>query len=343
LNNYSFILESKKIKIFLTIILLVVTTCLNAARPQKLRFRTDSTFKIVQFTDLHIVWQDGRSDSAYKCMDQVIRTEKPDFIMLTGDIVFSNPAVDNFRKIINFISSYKTPFGFVFGNHDHQFSATDSVLLCSVKDIPYNMTTTAVGIAGDSNYALPVYSSDGKKVESVIYGLDSHNDSRFGKKLGIKGYDHIYYDQIGWYMNTSKQYAKMNNGTPLPSLMFFHIPIPEYMEAAMDQNASLYGSRREPMCSPRLNSGLYAAMVEMGDVMGIFCGHDHDNDFAVDHYGIMLAYGRFSGGSTSYNHLRGNGARVIEITEGKRTIHSWIRLASGEKQQDTYFPKDYRH
>ena len=74
--------------------------------------------------------------------------------------------------------------------------------------------------------------------------------------------------------------------------------------------------------------------------MGIFVGHDHDNDYAVNWYNILLAYGRFTGGPTEYIHIP-NGARVIELTEGERVISSYIRLTNGEIEQKKVFPKDY--
>ena len=59
----------------------------------------------------------------------------------------------------------------------------------------------------------------------------------------------------------------------------------------------------EKACAPELNTGMFTAMKEAGDVMGMFVGHDHDNDYAVMWKGILLAYGRFTGGNTEYNHL----------------------------------------
>ena len=35
---------------------------------------------------------------------------------------------------------------------------------------------------------------------------------------------------------------------------------------------------------------------------------------------ILLAYGRYTGGNTVYNHLP-NGARIIVLDEGARTFH----------------------
>lgn len=81
----------------------------------------------------------------------------------------------------------------------------------------------------------------------------------------------------------------------------------------------------EEACAPKLNTGMFAAMKESGDVMGIFVGHDHDNDYAVMWKGILLAYGRFTGGNTEYNHLP-NGARIIVLDEGAaRSLPGFVR------------------
>ena len=56
--------------------------------------------------------------------------------------------------------------------------------------------------------------------------------------------------------------------------------------------------------------------------------------------GIVLAYGRFTGGNTEYNHLS-NGARVIVLKEGKRTFTSWIHLKGGELIDKTVYPDSY--
>ena len=54
-------------------------------------------------------------------------------------------------------------------------------------------------------------------------------------------------------------------------------------------------------------------------------GHDHDNDYAVMWKGILLAYGRFTGGNTEYNHLP-NGARIIVLDEGAaRSLPGFVR------------------
>ena len=99
------------------------------------------------------------------------------------------------------------------------------------------------------------------------------------------------------------------------------------------------GTRMEQSYGPKLNTGMFAAMKEMGDVMGTFVGHDHDNDYSVIWNNILLSHGRFTGGNTEYNHLP-NGARVIVLNEGTRTFTSWIRQKGGILNLISY-PSDF--
>ena len=45
--------------------------------------------------------------------------------------------------------------------------------------------------------------------------------------------------------------------------------LPEYNEAAADERALLIGIRKEKACAPVVNSGLFTAMLEAGDVLFI--------------------------------------------------------------------------
>ncbi len=66
-------------------------------------------------------------------------------------------------------------------------------------------------------------------------------------------------------------------------------------------------------------------MKEVGDVVAMFCGHDHVNDFYGHYYGISLYYGRKTGyGGYGPAPLQ-RGARVIEIKETPFQYRSWIR------------------
>lgn len=322
-------------------ILLALALCVGlqfaAAQTSNLKFNKDGKFKIVQFTDVHYIYNDERSAISIERINQVLDEEKPDLVLFTGDVIYGKPAEESMRTVLEQVSKKKLPFAVMFGNHDNEQGLTREELLKIIKSIPYNLTETTPGIAGVTNFILPVRSSDGAKDAAVLYCIDSHSYSQI---KGIGGYDYIKMDQIQWYKDNSKKFTEKNDGVPVPSYAFFHIALPEYNQAASSEEAILYGIRKEKACAPQLNSGFFTAMKEMGDVKGVFVGHDHDDDYAVFWKGILLAYGRYTGGNTVYNHLT-NGARVIELDENAAdSFKTWIRLKDGVTQSVTC-PADF--
>jgi len=307
------------------------------AQQQTLQFNKNGKFKIVQFTDVHYIHGNPKSAISIERINEVLDMEKPDFVFFTGDVIYGKPAEEGLRHILKLASDRKIPFAVTFGNHDDEQGLTRKELFDIIRTIPYNLTATVEGLSGVTNFILPVRSGDGKKEAAILYCFDSHAYSQIE---GIGGYDYIKSDQIQWYRDNSVKYTNQNGGTPLPSLAFFHIPLPEYNQAANDETAILTGTRKEKACAPQLNSGLFASMKEKGDVMATFVGHDHDNDYAVYWKGILLCYGRYTGGNTVYNNLA-NGARIIELTEGEKGFTSWIRLKNNEVIHRIHYPSDF--
>ncbi|WP_293668563.1 metallophosphoesterase family protein [uncultured Parabacteroides sp.] len=321
------------------IILALVFGCLQSGYAQKpaLQFNKDGKFKIVQFTDVHYIHGNPKSAISLERINEVLDAEKPDLVLFTGDVIYGQPAEEGLRTILNLAADRKIPFGVTFGNHDNEQGLTRAQLFDIIRTIPYNLTDSVAGVVGATNFILPLKSSDGKKDAAILYCLDSHSYSQIN---GIGGYDYIKFDQINWYRENSARYTRQNGGDPLPSLAFFHIALPEYNQAASDETAILVGTRKEKACAPQLNSGMFASMKEMGDILGVFVGHDHDDDYAVYWKGILLAYGRYTGGDTVYNNLS-NGARVIEMTEGEKNFKSWIHLKGGEIINTINYPSDF--
>lgn len=307
------------------------------AQQSSLKFNKDGKFKIVQFTDVHYIHNNPKSAISIERINEVLDAEKPDLVLFTGDVIYGKPAEEGMRTVLNLAAKRKIPFGVTFGNHDNEQGLSRTQLFDIIKTIPYNLTDSVAGVSGASNYILPIKSSDGSKDATILYCMDSHSYSQI---KGIGGYDYIKFDQIQWYRENSAKYTKQNGGTPIPSLAFFHIALPEYNQAASDETAILVGTRKERACAPQLNSGLFTSMKEMGDIQGVFVGHDHDDDYAVYWKGILLAYGRYTGGDTVYNNLT-NGARVIEMTEGENGFTTWIRLKDNEIINKVNYPSDF--
>lgn len=320
----------------LTLCLSFLTILFCQAQVAPLKFNKNGEFKIVQFTDVHFKYGNPASDIALKRIGEVLDAERPDLAIFTGDVIYAAPADAGMRTVLACASSRNIPFVVTFGNHDDEQGMTRTQLYDIIRSIPGNIHPDR-GASESPDYILTVKSSDGKKDASVLYCLDSHS---YSKLPDVKGYDWLTFDQVNWYRRQSAAYTAANNGKPLPALAFFHIPLPEFNEAAADENAILHGTRMEKACAPAINTGMFTAMKEAGDVMGVFVGHDHDNDYSVMWKGIVLAYGRYTGGNTVYNHLP-NGARVIVLKEGERTFTSWIRLKGGEIVNKTVFPDSY--
>lgn len=306
---------------------------------QQLKFNADKKFKIVQFTDVHWVADSLASEEAGERMNEVLDAEKPDLVVYTGDVIFARPADKGMRRALEPAIKRGIPFAVTFGNHDDEQDMNRKDLYEFIKDMPGNLTSTVEGLSGVTNFILPVKSSVGDKDAAVLYVFDSNSYSPMKQ---VKGYGWIKHDQVQWYINESKKYTEANGGTPLPALSFFHIPLPEYHEAVKHEGAFMIGTRKETACAPEINTGLFAAMLEAGDVLGVFVGHDHVNDYAVSWKGIMLCYGRFTGGKTVYHDMPGgNGARVIELTEGTRQFRSWIRLKDGKVINEFTYPSEW--
>lgn len=309
----------------------------SGIQAQTLKFNANGKFKIVQFTDVHYIADDPRSTVAIERINEVLDAEKPDLVLFTGDVIYGKPAEKSMRTVLEIASKRELPFAVTFGNHDNEQGLSREELLKIIQSIPYNLTSTTEGISGVTNFILPVKSADGKKDAEILYVFDSHS---YSKIEGVGGYDYIDFDQIQWYRDNSRKYTQANGGTVIPSLAFFHIALPEYRQAAADETAPFFGIRKEKACAPLLNSGLFVSLKEMGDVQGVFVGHDHDNDYAVMWQGILLAYGRYTGGDTVYNNLP-NGARVIELTEGEKGFRTWIRLKDNHVEQEVIFPESF--
>lgn len=234
----------------------------------------------------------------------------------------------------------KIPFAVTLGNHDEEFGKNRREVFDIIRSIPYNINTPVKEIYGVSNDIITLSSATDDTVKWVFYLFDSN---RHSKLPGIKGYDYIHFDQIAWYRNHSQAFTKRNGGTPVPSLAFFHIPLPEYNYATrLDTRRVMKGNFGEEPYSPHVNSGLFVSLKEMGDVQAILCGHDHDNDYAMQWNGMFLMFGRFGGCDTVYNDLKPSGARVIELTEGEPGFRSWIRIYGEGITQDLNYPEDFK-
>lgn len=303
---------------FTTLLLFVVFSLSVHAQAVRLSFNQDKNFKIAQFTDMHLGLNSDESrkeaKQTFERLERIVKQEKPDLIVFTGDIVTGQPALQTWKTLLDKVDVLNIPFGVVLGNHDPENASKEEIatLILQYKNT-INKPNSNKELA---DIVIPINSSNKIKDKAFIYLMDSNDYSPIKE---VKGYGWFTRNQIDWYVETSKAI----NPDKHPALAFFHIPFPEYTTAWDDKKNKRIGRQAETPCPPSINTGMFAAMVEMGDVIGTFVGHDHDNDYIVIDQGIALGYGRFSGDNTIYNNLR-SGVRLIELTEDKRGFKSWI-------------------
>ena len=226
--------------VFLLFVLLTATVCAQSQR-LPLRFRADGTFKIVQFTDLHYIHNNPHAQRALIRMREVVEAERPDLVIVTGDMIFGEPADKCMRDVAQCLDSMGVPFCTTFGNHDDESGLSRSELYDIIQATP-GCVNPPRGEAVSPDYAVEIASSRGSKTAAVIYCLDSH---AYTPIKGVGRYGWFTHDPIGWYRSRSAAYKEANGGTPVPSLAFFHIPLPEYAQAFANPATKVFGNRKE--------------------------------------------------------------------------------------------------
>lgn len=296
-----------------------------------LTFRDDGTFTLVQFTDLH--WKDGGASDARTAalMEAVLESEPAiDLVVMTGDILGGHKVEDPPAAWLEAVAPMEArgiPWCAVFGNHDDEASASrEDLIAVQLEECRHCLTQRGPrDVPGVGNYVLGVASRDGHDPHALtLYFLDSH---AYAPWRTVGGYAWVRPAQMAWFRAEARRVRALRPepAQPAPSLAFFHIPLPEYAELAGSGLA--LGDAHEAVCCPRINSGLFETFRQQGDVMGVFVGHDHVNDFEGDWHGIRLCYGRQTGFNTYGKEGFPRGARVVRCREGERGFETWLRVA----------------
>lgn len=311
----------------------------NAIIPQKdsdgnWTFTTDRDLKILHLTDIHIGggWLSAKQDKmALNAVASMITAEKPDLVIVTGDIVYPVPyesaALNNlpphkvFATLMETLGVYWIP---TFGNHDTEFysfyTRAEISEYYSNENFKYCLYKAGdENIDGCGNSVINVKNSNGIITQS-IFAIDSNAYTGTGLIDIIKmDYDNIHENQIAWYKKTVEKNTEYNNNLissmenkdklltkygKLNTLLFFHIPIAEYRDAWFEyvendykdtENVKLiYGTAGEEdrvVYNSNIPDQLFETMQELGGKHGTFCGHDHLNNFSIEYKGIRLTYG----------------------------------------------------
>lgn len=303
----------------------------SAEEAPVLKFDENGEFKILHLCDC----QDGYPADArmFEYINTVLETYEPDLVILGGDNTVGEEETKELavEELVKPFVDHKVPFTLVFGNHDYQQGYTNDELFEMYKRYggEYCVAYDAVPeLHGTATHNLPIYSSKSNDIKFNLWMFDS------GAYVD-GGYDCVRKDQIDWYKATSNALAQQAGGK-VPSLAFQHIIVGDVYdvlfaespialgEITREFNGKIYsffpklhnftGFLIEYPCPGVDNEGQFDAMVEQGDVLGIFSGHDHPNSFETELDGIKII-NTPSPTYNSYSSIVNKGSRLITIKE----------------------------
>lgn len=334
----------KAISLILSVALIMGLSAVCFASESKiktLKFSADGKFRIMHVTDTHL--EDENLEASAWAIGEACDIEKPDIVVITGDNVQNcKDAADTKRLIDGLMNVFETrniPVAVTFGNHDSETGAMSreelmayyNTFLCSVS------VDDGEALSGCGTYNIPVMSSDGEKVKFNLWVFDSNDYDANGNYACVKA------DQVEWYKAKSDELKAANGGEKVYSLAFQHIIVPEVYDALkkvdseklfsfehiynegeyymFDPEGINYGTLNEMPCPGYENFGQFDAMVEKGNVLAMFTGHDHTNAFGVRHKGIDIMNSlstRYNGDAYSTQY----GYRMIEIDEKDTSVYT---------------------
>lgn len=289
-----------------------------------LAYQSDGTFKIMQIPDIQEAYP--YADKMQQDIRNYLAYEKPNLVVLTGDNLAGEATPEQTKEMLEAMfapfDEMKVPWIMTFGNHDWEVGLSEVEMIEYVKA----NSTSFIGDLGDieiqgahpldtryqdGRYGQGAYEITGtdNKTKNIVYLLDSGTYREGGKPYG---YGSITPAQVDWYNTKSQEYKQQNDGNPVSSLMFFHIPTAQWNDAF--DSGTAQGYRLEDAYIQSDESGIVEKAVENGDVKGMFVGHDHVNDYVGEYKDIKLAYGG-AANYDSYNNDVTRGVRVIVLDE----------------------------
>ncbi len=333
-------------------------------------FTTDDEFKVLQLTDVHIGggWMSLKKDSmAINAVAAMVTAEKPDLIIVTGDIAYPVPfqagtfnnlaSAKIFAQLMEKLGVYWT---LVFGNHDteaYSFYSREKISdfyeNSGFKHCLYQ--SGPADVDGSGNQIINIKKTNGVLTQS-LYLFDSHSYTG-GDFLGILWkYDNIHENQVQWYKTNVEAYNAQNEATykelglegdsTVKSTAFFHIPLTEMRDAwyeyaengfkDTDDVTYVYGDAGESSKVVYCGIGddnLFETMQELGSTKAVFCGHDHKNNFSIDYKGIRLTYGM------AVDYLAYPGIYKLGAQRGCTTIQFYPNGTFDCQRQSYYQPK----
>lgn len=338
-------------------------------------FTTEKDLKVLQFTDVHIgggSFSKNKDMWALNAVATMIRAEKPDLVIVTGDIAYPVPfssgsfnniaPTDIFATMMEQLGVYWT---FVYGNHDTEaysmYTREQITEYYESKNYKYCLFQRGANASeefGYGNTLIKVKNNSGITTQAFVL-LDSHSyvdGDYFGM---LWKYDNLHQSQVDWYKAEMDKIKTANvalggEDKYVENYAFFHIPLVEYRDAYKEltengESADVKWLHKNDgrVESDKTKNGVRTYSVYCGShtdeffeeglthgLKGVFCGHDHYNNFSIEYKGIRLSYGY------SVDYLAYAGIWKERVQRGC-TVITTKTLGGYDVEYSNYYKEEY--
>lgn len=268
---------------------------------------------------------DKMEDRCFGYMRETIESVNPDFIILTGDLVYGefDDSGTSMIALIEFMESFGIPWAPVFGNHDNE-SAMGADWQCEQLEKAEHCLFKQRELTGNGNYSVGIV--QGNKLKRVFYMLDSNGCGAMSDATRANGHSKssagFGNDQVEWFENSA---YKIKEEYPDTRFSFaFHIQpsifenalskyglgtqdLPINIDETEDKSDGDFGYIGRGLKSPwDASFEVYNKIKNLG-ADSIFVGHEHLNSASVVYDGIRFQYGQKSSTYDRANYVLSDG------------------------------------
>ena len=314
--------------------------------------RASFDFRLAQLADLHygeapsLDWGPEQDRNSSRVQRAIFAAERLDLAVYSGDQITGNNVVANatavWAEVLAPAVAARLPFCCIYGNHDDaeldppQLAAPSSITsrrallafergayaglsrTCEAAPPPLPAPCPAAAAPAVSNYYILLPNASAPR--AVLYFLDSGGGSYAEQLLPAA---------TACLAATAAALAA-RFAPPLPSLVFVHIPAPEYAAAAAQ--GACAGLAEDGITPTTGANALLSVLRAAGGARAVFAGHDHGNAWCCRPAAgpPSLCYGRHTGYGGYGDWPRG--ARIVELDFDNATapdgvgVHTYVRM-----------------
>lgn len=273
---------------------------------------------------------DQVENCCYQYIRETIQVTNPDFIMITGDVVYGE-FDDNgtaLQGFVAFMESFQIPWSPVFGNHDNE-SKKGVDWQCEQFENSQYCLFKQRELTGNGNYSVGIV-QDGV-LKRAFYMLDSNSCAGASEESLANGHTQTTVgfgeDQINWF---TESITALKEQSPNTKISFaFHIQLAVFQDAYAQYGFDNLYTAQKPINIDRLTNKaatdfgylganlktpwdkdqvIWQGMKALG-VDSVFVGHEHSNSASVIYDGVRFQFGQKSSTYDRNNYYidKGNG------------------------------------